>query len=58
MDRVKRQLGCSEKIQYSVVTEEVCVAVLDTGERVINLTAKKRLRLGCFRKSLAERWRQ
>lgn len=31
MDRVKRQLGCSEKIQYSVATEEVCVAVLDTG---------------------------
>lgn len=31
MDRVKRQLGCSEKLQYSVVTEEVCVAVLDTG---------------------------
>lgn len=31
MDRVKRQLGCSEKIQYSVATEETCVAVLDTG---------------------------
>lgn len=31
MDRVKRQLGCSEKLQYSVATEEVCVAVLDTG---------------------------
>lgn len=31
MDRVKRQLGCSEKIQYSVATEEICVAVLDTG---------------------------
>lgn len=31
MDRVKRQLGCSEELQYSVVTEEVCVAVLDTG---------------------------
>lgn len=31
MDRVKRQLGCSEKIQYNVVTEEICVAVLDTG---------------------------
>lgn len=31
MDRVKRQLGCSTKIQYSVVTEEICVAVLDTG---------------------------
>ena len=22
MDRVKRQLGCSEEVQYSVVTEE------------------------------------
>ena len=31
MDRVKRQLGCSEEVQYSVVTEEICVAVLDTG---------------------------
>lgn len=31
MDRVKRQLGCSEKIQYSIATEEICVAVLDTG---------------------------
>ncbi|MCM1268390.1 MAG: S8 family peptidase [Bacteroidales bacterium] len=31
MERVKRQLGCSEKIQYSVVTEEISVAVLDTG---------------------------
>lgn len=31
MDRVKRQLGCSEKIQYGVATEEICVAVLDTG---------------------------
>lgn len=31
MDRVKRQLKCSEKIQYSVATEEICVAVLDTG---------------------------
>lgn len=31
MDRVKRQLGCSEEMQYSVATEEICVAVLDTG---------------------------
>ncbi len=31
MDRVKRQLGCSEKIQYSVATEDIGVAVLDTG---------------------------
>lgn len=31
MDRVKRQLGCSERIQYSVATEEICAAVLDTG---------------------------
>ena len=31
MDRVKRQLGCSEDIQYGVATEEICVAVLDTG---------------------------
>lgn len=31
MDRVKRQLGCSEKIQYGMTAEEVCVAVLDTG---------------------------
>jgi len=31
MDRVKRQLGCSVNIQKSVATEEICVAVLDTG---------------------------
>lgn len=31
MDRVKRQLGCSDRIQYDVVTQEICVAVLDTG---------------------------
>lgn len=31
MDRVKRQLGCSDRIQYDVVSQEICVAVLDTG---------------------------
>lgn len=31
MDRVKRQLGCSDRIQYDVATQEICVAVLDTG---------------------------
>ncbi len=31
MDRVKKQLGCTENIQYSIATEEICVAVLDTG---------------------------
>ena len=31
MDRVKRQLGCSDRIQYDVTTEDICVAVLDTG---------------------------
>ncbi len=31
MDRVKRQLGCSDRIQYDVAAKEVCVAVLDTG---------------------------
>lgn len=31
MDRVKRQLRCSDRIQYDVATQEVCVAVLDTG---------------------------
>ena len=45
MDRVKRQLGCSEKIQYSVATEDICVAVLDTGERVIILLKNSRIML-------------
>ena len=31
MDRVKRQLGCSARIQYSAATEDICVAILDTG---------------------------
>lgn len=31
MDRVKRQLGCSDRMQYDVATQDVCVAVLDTG---------------------------
>lgn len=31
MDRVRRQLGCSETIQQEIVTEDITVAVLDTG---------------------------
>lgn len=31
MERVKRQLGCSEKIQKGIKTERVTVAALDTG---------------------------
>ena len=45
MDRVKRQLGCSEKIQYNIATEDICVAVLDTGERVIILLKNSRIML-------------
>ncbi|RKI79640.1 hypothetical protein D7V83_15385 [bacterium 0.1xD8-71] len=31
MDRVRRQLGCSDFIQSSIATEDITVAVLDTG---------------------------
>ena len=31
MDRVKKQLRCSERLQWQVATEKVTVAVLDTG---------------------------
>lgn len=31
MDRVRRQLGCSDFIQRAIITEDITVAVLDTG---------------------------
>ena len=31
MDRVKRQLGCSDRLQFDITTQDICVAVLDTG---------------------------
>lgn len=31
MNRVRKQVRCSDEIQRNIVTEEICVAVLDTG---------------------------
>lgn len=39
MNRVRKQVGCTDHIQEDIVTEDVTVAVLDTGERVIILSS-------------------
>lgn len=39
MYRVKKQLGCGERLQQSCKGAPVTVAVLDTGERVIILSS-------------------
>ncbi len=39
MYRVRKQLGCSERLQQSCRGPAVTVAVLDTGERVIILSS-------------------
>lgn len=39
MNRVRKQVGCSDYIQEDIITENVAVAVLDTGERVIILSS-------------------
>lgn len=38
MYRVRKQLGCSDRLQQSCKGAPVTVAVLDTGERVILLS--------------------
>lgn len=37
VNRVRKQVGCTDYIQRDIVTEDITVAVLDTGERVIML---------------------
>lgn len=39
VNRVRKQVECSDRIQEDIVTEDVTVAVLDTGERVIILSS-------------------
>lgn len=39
MNRVRKQVGCSDHMQNNIITENVAVAVLDTGERVIILSS-------------------
>lgn len=39
VNRVRKQVGCTDYIQRDIVTEEIAVAVLDTGERVIILSS-------------------
>lgn len=35
VNRVRKQVGCTDDMQENIMTEEITVAVLDTGERVI-----------------------
>ncbi len=38
MNRVRKQVGCSDRIQNDIVSDNISVAILDTGERVIILS--------------------
>lgn len=39
VNRVRKQVKCNDIIQRSIITDEVTVAILDTGERVIILSS-------------------
>ncbi len=39
VNRVRKQVKCSDDIQKSIITDEIAVAILDTGERVIILSS-------------------